>query len=56
MAEMKTPQGLIVGLIEQPVKAPEIEPVKAPEQEDSPAQGATADKPRRTPRKQKETE
>lgn len=47
MAEKKTPQGLIVGL---------IEPTEAPEQESSPAQEATADKPKKTSRKTKETE
>ncbi len=47
MAEMKTPQGLVVGL---------IEPTKSPEQEKVPAQEAIADKPKRTPRKQKEAE
>lgn len=47
MAEKKTPQGLIVGL---------IEPTEASEQESSPAQEATADKPKKQTRKQKETE
>lgn len=47
MAEKKTPQGLIVGL---------IEPTETPEQESSPAQEVTADKPKRTQRKPKETE
>lgn len=47
MAEKKTPQGLIVGLIES---------TEAPEQEFTPVQETTAEKPKRTPRKQKEAE
>lgn len=47
MAEMKTPQGLIVGLIEV---------TDAPEQDNTPVQEATSEKSKRTARKQKETE
>ena len=47
MAEKKTPQGLIVGL---------IEPTETPEQESSLTQEVTTDKSKRTSRKQKEIE